>query len=214
MENTPSRYEHSAREDMLKFVPLNTGRVLDIGCNSGGFGESLKRVRSVEVWGIEPNSAAAEKAKSLLDTVICGYFTPELAVPDMYFDAIVMNDVLEHMEDPWAALELAKKKLAKNGRLVISLPNIREFDNLLHILLEKDFRYESTGIRDSTHLRFFTRKSALRLMEQCGLMVEHIEGTHESWWTKSIARRLAFKMFPKTLEDTKYTQYAIVAYVP
>jgi 2-polyprenyl-3-methyl-5-hydroxy-6-metoxy-1,4-benzoquinol methylase len=171
----------------------------------------LKQIKPREVWGVEPNPIAAESARPLLDHVINAFFDANVELPDSYFDAIVMNDVLEHMPDPWTSLEIAKKKLAPGGRLVLSLPNFRHIDNLLHILIDQDFRYEGLGIRDNTHLRFFTRKSALRLLEECGFTVESIEGLREEWWSNSILRRLAYRLFAQNLEDTKYIQFAIVA---
>lgn len=211
MNDPQERYQHSLRQEMLQFIPVTATRILDVGCYSGAFGEFLKRSRQVEVWGVEPNAVAAEKAKAILDHVFNQPFSTKIELPEAYFDVIVMNDVLEHMNDPWAALELAKQKLSKDGRIVVSIPNFRQIDNLLHVLCEKDFRYEATGILDSTHLRFFTRKSAIRLINDCGLEVEHIEGINETWCTKSIGRRLAYRLFGKMLEDTKYLQYAIVA---
>jgi hypothetical protein len=97
------------------------------------------------------------------------------------------------------------------GRIVISLPNLRHIDNLLHILKDKDFNYEPDGIRDVTHLRFFTKKSAPKILLGTGLKMVELKGINEYWWNKSIARRVAFKLFPGYLEDTKYVQYAIVA---
>jgi SAM-dependent methyltransferase len=196
---------------MIRFVPKNANTVLDVGCNTGAFGDLLKQTRPCEVWGVEPNPVAAEKARPLLDHVVNAFFDAKTELPDSYFDAIVMNDVLEHMPDPWASLKVAKNKLAPGGHIVLSLPNFRHIDNLLHILIDQDFLYEGNGIRDNTHLRFFTRKSALRLLEECGFIVESIDGLREQWWSNSILRRLAYHFFSKNLEDTKYIQYAIVA---
>jgi len=204
-------YPHLSRSEMIGFIPANATKVLDVGCNTGAFGALLKQSRPCEVWGVEPNPVAAQQALPLLDHVVNAFFDAKTELPVAYFDVIVMNDVLEHMPDPWASLEVAKKKLVPGGHIVLSLPNIRHIDNLLHILIEKDFRYESEGIRDNTHLRFFTRKSALRLLEECGFIVERIEGIHEKWWSNSILRRFAYRFFNHYLDDTKYIQYAIVA---
>lgn len=204
-------YPHVPRREMLSFIPSTAQRVLDVGCHSGAFGEILKSQRSVEVWGIEPNIAAAERALPLLDRVIIAPFTEQSPVPDAYFDTIVFNDVLEHLVDPWAMIRLAVRKLRENGCIVASLPNSRHISNLLHIWSDKDFRYEVDGIRDRTHLRFFTRKSMVRLFEESGTKVIQIEGINAQWWTPSLTRRLVYRLLNQRLEDTKYIQYAIVA---
>ncbi len=195
---------------MLGFVPPAVERVLDVGCNVGSFGHALKAVRSVEVWGIEPSAPAAASAALVLDRVLCTMFAEQAELPDAYFDAIVFNDVLEHMAEPWDALRLAATKLRMGG-CVASIPNLRQIDNLIHILMDRDFRYERLGIRDHTHLRFFTRISATRMFVESGYEILHVQGINEDWWTPSLLRRLAFRALERWLEDTKYTQFAIVA---
>lgn len=209
VKNSP--YADSPRDEMLKYVPSNAMRVLDVGCHTGAFGKALKTKGVAEVWGIEPNDDTRRVACEHLDTVLDGFFCERLELPDRFFDVIVFNDVLEHMPDPWGAVKLASRKINAGGRVVISLPNMRFIDNLLHLLKDRDFRYEPFGIRDSTHLRFFTKKSIPVLFENSGLEIVVLEGINEGWWSPSIFRRLTFKLFSKHLEDTKYLQFAVVA---
>jgi len=204
-------YGHSERREMMQFVPVGARRVLEVGCNTGRFGAALRAERGGEVWGVEPNARAATQAAALLTRVIEAPFDDGVDVPDRYFDVVVFNDVLEHLVDPWGALRLAGRKLKQGGVVVASIPNLRHVDNLLHILLEQDFRYESCGVRDKTHLRFFTCRSVARLFEESGFEVKLVKGIHASWWSPSLARRLAYRLFRARLEDTKYQQYAVVA---
>jgi 2-polyprenyl-3-methyl-5-hydroxy-6-metoxy-1,4-benzoquinol methylase len=206
-----SIYPDASRPEMLELFPSSVHRLLDVGCHTGQFGFAVKKKYGAEVWGVEPNSETARIANNHLDKVFQSYFTDELDLPERHFDAISFNDVLEHMPDPWAALRLAAKKLKPGGRIFISIPNLRHVENLLHIMKEKDFNYEHAGIRDRTHLRFFTKKSAPNILLGTGLKLVELKGINEEWWTKSVVRRVAFKIFPKYLEDTKYIQYAIVA---
>ncbi|KQV79076.1 hypothetical protein ASD15_20650 [Massilia sp. Root351] len=210
-ESSSTPYQDFARVQMLPFVPQQARRVLDVGCHMGGFGRALKARGQTEVWGVEPNPDTASVAARSLDRVLTGLFSAELALPDHYFDAVVFNDVLEHMPDPWAALKLAAGKLAPQGSIVASIPNLRHIDNLLHIVRDRDFNYEATGIRDRTHLRFYTRKSLPRLFEESGLEILALEGINEDWWTPSLPRRLAFRVFKSFLADTRHIQYAVVA---
>jgi SAM-dependent methyltransferase len=210
-DDSISHYPHTPRQEMLLLVPVDAERILDVGCNTGAFGEALKATRTIEVWGVEPNAAAAGQASERLDVVLAEPFSSSAAIPDDSFDAVVFNDVLEHIADPWTALRLAARKLRSRGCVIASIPNIRHVENLVHILRDKDFRYEPEGVRDRTHLRFFTRLSAVRLFEESGYRVTRIDGIHPRWWTPSLVRRLAFRLFRKQLEDTKYERYAFVA---
>ena len=86
----------------------------------------LKKTRKLEVWGIEPVATAAAEAATKLDHVIEGAFAPETELPRENFDAIFFNDVIEHLYDPAAALQLARNLLKPGGAVIASIP--RTFD--------------------------------------------------------------------------------------
>jgi len=54
------------------------------------------------------------------------------------------------------------------------------------IIFKSKFEYQDAGILDRTHLRFFTRRSALSLMTSTGLSLESIQDLHylkkKHWW--------------------------------
>jgi len=205
-------YPHDARRSMVRFVPNSAKRLLDVGCNTGAFGEALKAQMDIEVWGIEPDAGAARDAARFIDKVINAPFNEQTPIPAQYFDAVVFNDVLEHLVNPWEALELTKRLLRPPaGCVIASIPNVRHIDNLVHLLRDRDFRYEPWGIRDRTHLRFFTKSSGARLFEESGYDVEEVLGIDPLWWTSSLLRRAAFRLFKTQLDDTKYIRFAYVA---
>jgi len=206
----PSPYPDAPRPEMLAFIPPQAARVLDVGCHTGAFGARLKQ-RGCEVWGVEMNPATAAIARQRLDRVHGGAFDADADIPAHHFDVVVFNDVLEHFADPWQALALARCKLRPQGVIVASVPNFRHLDNLVHVLWDRDFRYEPTGIRDRTHLRFFTRKSAVRLFQDSGLQVLRAEGINRDWWQPGRLRRLACRLVVGVADDTRYLQFAIVA---
>lgn len=204
-------YDDTPRLEMLSYVPQDARKILDVGCHLGAFGRALKDRSDVEVWGIEPNPHTAEIAALQLDRVFNEFFSEDSALPDHYFDAIVFNDVLEHMPDPWTAIEIAKTKLVNGGHIIASLPNLRHIENLIHILKQCDFQYETAGIRDRTHLRFFTKNSIPSLFKENDFQIIRLEEINEDWWRSPLVRRIAFRIFKNYLEDTRYMQFAIVA---
>lgn len=207
---TSSQYDDLKRPEMLAFIPPTARRVLDVGCHTGAFGCTVKEKCGGEVWGIEPNPETAEVSARSLDRVFNCFFSEEVPLEDDFFDAIVFNDVLEHMADPWAALKLAARKITPHGVVIVSIPNLRHIDNLVHLMRERDFQYEPTGIRDKTHLRFFTRKSAPRLFDGTGLTMVQMEGVNEHCFP-SLPRKVAYWLFSNYLDDTRHINYAMVA---
>lgn len=208
--NDSSRYPDSIRIEMHRFVPPQARRLLDVGCHTGAFGYSLKQMRDVEIWGVEPASGPAGIAATRLDRVLTEPIGVDSKLPEGCFDVIVFNDVLEHIEAPWQTLILVRRWLTPNGVIVISLPNLLHVENFEHMLLRRDFCYEVRGARDRTHLRFFTRKSALRMFDECGYSVTITEGINEAWWTPLLVRRLVFKLFAHWLDEFKPQQFAFV----
>ncbi len=206
----PDGYYETTRSEMLPFIPAESSSILEIGCSSGAFGKLIKNERpGTVVWGIEPDEESAKKALKNLDHVICSTFSTELEeLKGKKFDVICMNDVLEHMVNPDTVLLDCKSFLSPNGMIVASIPNILHFYNITQILLHQDWKYEDSGIMDNTHLRFFTKKSIIRMFEGCGYNIARIEGINASFGMKY---RLANALTLGHLKDWKYVQFVIQA---
>lgn len=202
-------YFANRREEMLAFLPQQYARVLEVGCGEGGFTTLL--ARGTEVWGVEPDRVSAARAANRMHRVLVGtYERVADELPDAYFDLVVCNDVIEHMIDPEAFLKSLHRKLAAGGHVVASIPNVRHWETLFELLWQKDWRYRKSGTLDRTHLRFYTKKSILRLFRESGFEVERIAGINQSnkrW------RRLAFSLLSiltvGRLDDVRFPQFAI-----
>ena len=203
-------YNHS-RPEMLKFIPDGVKDVLDIGCSAGNFGQFLKENLKVTVWGLEPDEASAKKAREKLDFVITGSFDSDTAQSvNKKFDVVFFNDVLEHLTEPDQALINCRELLNPGGVIIASIPNVRYYTVLNQLIFEQDFKYQSSGIMDKTHLRFFTRKSMIRLFNDAGLEIKTIEGINRE---KIAGRKIKLLRFILSgyFSDIDVLQYAIVA---
>lgn len=204
----PDDYFIQTRPEMLEYIPESAERILEAGCASGLFGAQLKQRPNVEVWGIEYNSESAESAREKLDMVLAGdilQLTDHL--PDAYFDCVIFNDVLEHLVDPFAVLLKVKSKLAKDGLIVCSIPNIRFFYTFKSFIISKQFRYEDAGIMDKTHLRFFTKNSIVEMFDSLGYRIVELRGINGiNSWKFSLLNALSMGY----LSDTRYLQFACV----
>lgn len=208
-DNKPSHYYSKVRHEMLKYMPVGTKRILEVGCGNGCLGEEIKKNAEVEIWGIEMMEDEAESAKKVLDKVFvgkCEDFLNEL--PDNYFDVIYFNDVLEHLFDPYSLLSSIKNKLSPKGVVISSIPNMRYHNELRKLLIKKDWKYEQHGVMDFTHMRFFTQKSIRRMYEDAGYSVLINEGINKSKSLKPILYNILFLF---TQKDIFYLQFATVA---
>ncbi len=213
-DSKTSTYYYNPRLEMLSFIPKDAKRLLDIGCSTGGFGANLKKVTStIEIWGIEPYSSAASEASKQLDKVINGIFEKDMPeLEGQKFDVIVFNDVLEHLVNPEKVLKDCHQYLNEGGVVVASIPNIMYFPLFVkQLLLKEDWEYMKEGVFDNTHLRFYTKKSMLRLFKDSGYTVQHIQGINA--YQSTLFSILNF-FFLNKFKNWRYQQYVVVSKLP
>ena len=202
-------YFSQTRSEMLPFIPKNIKTVLDVGCGEGAFSHILKQNLNIEAWGIEYNKEVVEIAKQKLDKVINADIKTAINdLPNNYFDCLIFNDILEHLVEPTEILEKLKPKLTKQGVIVCSIPNVRHISVLKKLLINGTWEYEEDGILDKTHLRFFTKKSIIKMMLDLNYELVTIEGINPTSNNKFFPlSNILFSLMP----DIKYRQFACVA---
>jgi O-antigen biosynthesis protein len=146
--------------------------VLDVGCYCGATGALIKeRWPEAIVIGIEPLAEAADYAAGRIDRVLnCTLQEAnfaEIGIAPNSFDAIIFADVLEHMYNPWSALEMAQTLLTEDGVVLASIPNVRNM-GLINNLVNGTWKYEGAGLLDVTHIRFFTLAQVREMFAQTG----------------------------------------------
>jgi SAM-dependent methyltransferase len=142
-------------------------RVLDIGCGSGWLAQALRR-QGHHVVGVDlRHEDGVEQRTDQFVRADLDHGLP--AEVDSEFDVVIAADVLEHVRDSERLLRDAVTRLAPDGRLLVSVPNISHWYPRIRIALGW-FGYDQRGILDRTHLRFFTRRTFLHLVRRCGLL--------------------------------------------
>jgi len=175
-------------------------RALDVGCDTGRLGEFLKG-RGLTVDGVEMDPSASGLACRRLDRVYTGGIEDERTIRELEgpYDIIIFADVLEHLSRPDETLDKMKAVLAPNGIIIASLPNVANFRVRFGLLFGR-FDYTEIGILDRTHLRFYTRKTAVELFKKAGYTALDIKpaATHMpslllNGWPELFATRFVVK---------------------
>ena len=144
------------------------GRVLDLGCASGGL-LALLRPGASHLAGLELSASAAKAASEVADLVVQGALEdPDLPFEAGFYDLVVLADVLEHLPDPDAALRRATGWCKPAGAILISVPNVAHWRARL-TLARGRWPADESGTFDSSHLRWFTRDAVGALLAQAGL---------------------------------------------
>lgn len=169
-------YFSRTKWDINELVRDGDNIILEIGCGEGNSGKNLKEQgKAVEVVGVEKVPEIAEIAKTKIDKVICADVEfLKLPFSKEYFDYVIIGDVLEHLYDPWMVVSELRQYLKRGGYIIASIPNIRNWRIIRDLVLKGEWEYCSEGLLDDTHLRFFTKKSMMRLFESKDFEVNRI----------------------------------------
>jgi glycosyltransferase involved in cell wall biosynthesis len=161
---------HGRISTMLKSRPI--GKILDLGCSSGLLSERLQAMGH-HVTGVDLNEIEGvhERTDDFYRADLNDGIPPEVGTG---FDVVLGADVLEHLVNPGALIRQVRSVLAPEGTAIFCVPNIAHWYPRSRSAFGM-FDYDQRGILDSTHLRFFTRRSIRKLIERQGFTVRRME---------------------------------------
>lgn len=185
---------------------LNPESLLDIGCGSGYLLDKLSEaIDSHKLWGVDVYSIKKNKKWNYKKADINNTF-PFKANS---FDCIILGEVIEHVPDPDFLLKESYRVLKKSGTLIISTPNLVSWANRLLVLLGiqplftetssevnlgRHFKILGQGEKTQGHLRIFTHRSLLEILEKEKFKVKERYGVP------------FFFPFPVSVIDTLFTK--------
>ncbi|HLJ65484.1 MAG TPA: class I SAM-dependent methyltransferase [Stellaceae bacterium] len=144
-----------------------SGRIVDLGCGSGGLIADL--LDTFEPYGVEISKKLAQKADMLYrqhggraENAPC--LAGLQNFPDNYFEAAVARSYFEHEAQPLAVMEATFRVLKPGGIIVVKVPNYASLNRRLMGSKWCGFRYPD-------HLNYFTPGTLKRMAEKCGFSV-------------------------------------------
>ncbi len=117
------------RRKLQKYIKRGA-KVLDVGCGNGEFLLRLKEIGAETLQGIDFSEKAVNLAKNKRINVFQGLFVDFQDEPSSY-DAVFMNNYIEHMLNPIAELQKARELIRSGGILVGETPNFGSVDRKL-----------------------------------------------------------------------------------
>ncbi|MAZ79973.1 MAG: hypothetical protein CMD72_04430 [Gammaproteobacteria bacterium] len=124
------------------------GEVLDLGCGVGNF---LKRNNNFV--GVDVNNSCVDYCKAL-DLNARKMEIDILPFEANSFDAVVLDNVLEHIEEPTDLMNEISRVLNKDGRLIILVPGEKGFE------------------QDDDHKKFYNFSSLSDLSKRHNFLIE------------------------------------------
>ncbi len=156
------------------------GRVLDIGCGTGDLLMELKKFRpDLEIIGCDKNKKPGVSSKQFLEDEAKIVFgdAEKLPFAAKSFDAVLMFDVLEHLENPKQALKEIKRVLKKEGVFHLTVPcerSLATWDGWLYRFFRINLKRDSIG-----HIQLFTSEEIGKMMKEQGFeMIDYYFSRH------------------------------------
>jgi SAM-dependent methyltransferase len=175
---------------------FSNGRLLDMGAGAGLFLFHASR-NGWEPYGVDVSEYGPRYARERFGIeIFCG--TLEQAhFPDRHFDAVMLQDTIEHVSDPFCLLSEINRILRPGGGLVISTPNVASLGR--RILSDR-----WALISPAEHLCLFSARSLRAIARRTGFKVKtlsvasnvnvslvHEDHTPRTHYRKAILKRLA-----------------------
>jgi SAM-dependent methyltransferase len=162
--NAPNRWKQR-KADVEKFK--TSGALLDLGCSSGSFLESM-RSDSWKLFGIEMSTETAKRAEAKTGAQVFVGDILDAPFPLKSFDVITCFDVLEHVYEPRQVVEKVATWLKPGGIFYFQVPNIDSAE-------ERVFGTYWHGLELPRHLFHYSPASLRSLAKAAGLEVVLLE---------------------------------------
>lgn len=150
------------RSRLIKKYVLNgkCESVLEIGSGVGLIGSYIRKHNNKIIYtGIEIDKESFKKSQFLnLNTI-----NEDFSIMDKIeetFDVIMLWEVIEHLQDLKRFIELAYKKLNRNGKIILSTPNYEKIYN--YPKREKDQIFQDFP---PVHINFFNTENIINIFE-------------------------------------------------
>lgn len=147
-------------------------RLLDIGCGTGVFGaEVQRRGLFTDIYGIDISEVAVEVARQNgMNAQVVNLSNESLPYPDAFFETITMLSTLQYIYQPLIALKECCRTLKPNGRLLMTIPNMRSIGKLYKLIVKGYFPNTSLDKlgHDGGTINYFCYRNLVDLLTDAG----------------------------------------------
>jgi SAM-dependent methyltransferase len=103
-----------------RVLPRGGCRIVELGCGTGNVLHTLARFG--ETVGVEHDEALRAVARGNGLDVRPGTLPDDVPLPDGSADAVLLLDVIEHLDDDLAALRTARRLVRSGGMVIVTVP--------------------------------------------------------------------------------------------
>jgi len=155
------QWRHCLLVRALQCAGDDVRNALEIGCGHGVAREMLERDLGISVDGCDLNRTALETAKPGKGNLFVYNILDQKSSLLGRYDAVLLLDVIEHIDDDAAFVRAALRHLRSGGIVAVNVP--------ANMMLFSDYD------RVAGHVRRYTRHGLRGLLESCGVEIQGIQ---------------------------------------
>ncbi len=150
-------------------------KVLDVGCSDGYIYRKISK--KYKIFGVDiAENFVREANRNGLIAKVCDLENEKIPFGDESFDIVITGETIEHIVNTDFFLSEINRVFKKNGRLVLSYPNINTLLGIaMMIFFDLPPRY-SARFR-SVHVRDWTKKMVVFALKEFGFEVDKLTGS-------------------------------------
>ncbi|HUT03976.1 MAG TPA: class I SAM-dependent methyltransferase [bacterium] len=147
------------------------GRILEVGCAYGLLLDYFRK-RGWETYGVELSQTSASYAQQVMELEVQNVPLARAQFPEMFFDVILMLDVVEHLDDHKSAFNVVRRILKDDGVLVVQVPyELFHWEKVLNAIASGKRPGAIAPDAVPAHLCFFTPSTLRLMLEKHGFWV-------------------------------------------
>ncbi|MDO8527014.1 MAG: class I SAM-dependent methyltransferase [Deltaproteobacteria bacterium] len=145
---------------------IENQKVLDAGCGFGTLQPHLPDAMGVDRHWTNLQRGLASLGESFQDRLVASNLE-NIPFPDQLFDAIILLETLEHVDNEEVVLEEMARVLKKGGRFVLSVPHHR----LIYNIIDLEHWFVPLITKRAVH-RHYRKKKLQKMLEEKGFRVD------------------------------------------
>jgi ubiquinone/menaquinone biosynthesis C-methylase UbiE len=194
-----TRYHKGLISTVLKAIPPQSKKILDIGCGYGNMTKFLEEkgdlIVGIDLGGVFYLPYVSEKLSFLKSDAL------HIPFHDETFDCLISLDVIEHLQDDQGFVNEIKRVLKPNGLAIVETPNRRRLSAEIIGFFKRNSRKfpKSYGhdplLGDILHIREYTKPELKKLFEISNFSEVNVSGHWLGITSPEIGMQKPWKMF-------------------
>lgn len=163
---------HEQLFDLFCAYVQRNSSILDIGAGAGAFTLRLKNGGyKVKALDIDPDKWNVKGIEFLVLDINQGI----AGSVEEQFDAVCCQEVIEHVENPWALLRDIFDVLKPGGVAIVSTPNITSFLSRIVFFRKGEFHQFQEADLSYGHISPISHFQMVNMARNCGFQIIHVQ---------------------------------------